>query len=300
MDIVTHGMMGVIAASPFLADRPVPAALFMIGSVLPDLDAFSRIFGKRAFLVSHQTYSHAIPVILGFAALAGAGLRMAGLDPLAGGTALALGMVFHSLLDVTNTYGIMLLAPFCRRRYCTEWVFFIDSVVVAATLPVAGWVGWSLITTGGAGWKVQAAYGAAMGLYWAAKVGLRRRAARVGPAGSLALLPSALVPWEYLGCVPLGRRVRLYRIDAIRGAIVDDRTVDIHDDEWMERIRDIPEVRVMRELSPAFHVVSVTTGVDGTELRCRDLRTRNFDTRFGELTVELEAGGAVRRLDFHV
>jgi hypothetical protein len=42
MDIVTHAMMGAIAASPFLQSHPEAAAAFMFGSVAPDLDAFSR------------------------------------------------------------------------------------------------------------------------------------------------------------------------------------------------------------------------------------------------------------------
>src|SRR5215204_1250024 len=153
MDIVTHGMMGVIAASPFMAEHPVPSALFMLGSVLPDLDAFSRVLGKRAFLRIHQTYSHAIPVILALGALAAVGLKMGGVDAPLGGPALALGMLFHSFLDVTNTYGIRLFAPFSTRRYCTEWVFFIDTVVIVASIPTLAWVAWSRTREGDAGWN---------------------------------------------------------------------------------------------------------------------------------------------------
>jgi membrane-bound metal-dependent hydrolase YbcI (DUF457 family) len=300
MDIVTHGMMGVIAASPFMAEHPTAAGLFMMGSVLPDLDAFSRVLGKRVFLMAHQTYSHALPVIVALGVLCGAALKAVGIDAPWGPPALALGMMFHSLLDVTNTYGIRLLAPFSPRRFCTEWVFFIDAVVVAATLPTLGWVSWRLIETGDAGGKVQAAYGAIMAAYWSAKIGLRRRAVRLGPPGSLALLPSALVPWHYFGCTREGRQVRLFRIHALSGAILDDRRVDIHDDAWIDRIRDIPEVRVMRGLSPAYHVVAVTPGSDGTELVCKDLRTRNFNTRFGEINLLLDSAGMPRKIVFHV
>jgi len=300
MDIVTHGMMGVIAASPFMAEHPVPSAFFMLGSVFPDLDAFSRVFGKRTFLRVHQTYTHAIPVIVAFGAIAGFALKACGIEAPLGGPALALGMLFHSFLDVTNTYGIRLWAPFSSRRYCTEWVFFIDTVVIAASIPTLAWVVWSMIRDGDAGWKVQAAYGAVMTAYWMAKVVLRKRAAGLAPAASVALLPSAFVPWEFYGCAPKDRQVRLFRINALNGFLVDDRVVDIHDDAWLDRIRDLPEVRVMRELSPAYHVVSVTSGLEGTQLICRDLRTRNFNTTFGEIHVDLDAAGALRRLVFHV
>lgn len=300
MDIVTHGMMGVIVASPFMAEQPVAAGLFMMGSVVPDLDAFSRVLGKRAFLRIHQTYSHAIPVIAALGAVCWAALTASGVDAPLGAPALALGMLFHSALDVTNTYGIRLLAPFSPRRFCTEWVFFIDAFVIAATIPTLAWVSWRLIETGEAGGKVQAAYGGTMALYWLVKVALRRRAARLGPPGSLALLPSALVPWEYFGCSREGPQVRLFRVNALTGAVLDDRRVDIHDDAWLDRIRDIPEVRVMRELSPAYHIVAVTPGGEGTELVCKDLRTRNFNTRFGEIHLVLDGAGSPRRVVFHV
>ncbi len=43
-------------------------------------------------------------------------------------------MVFHSLLDYSNTYGITLLAPFSAKRFCGEWVFFIDVPVIVVSL----------------------------------------------------------------------------------------------------------------------------------------------------------------------
>ena len=91
----------------------------------------------------------------------------------------------------------------------------------------------------------------------------------------------------------------------VKGFIMDDARLKDpagwdYFDELLDRIRDIPEVRVMRGLSPAYHVVSVTSGSDGTELVCRDLRTRTFNTRFGELNLVLDAAGAPRRVVFHV
>ncbi|HEX7901732.1 MAG TPA: metal-dependent hydrolase [Planctomycetota bacterium] len=292
MDIVTHGMMGVVVASPWAVDRPEAAAAFMLGSVLPDLDAFSRVFGKRVFLRAHQTWSHAIPVIaaIGAAAALATGLPWAGLG-------LGLGMLFHGLLDATNTYGITLFAPFTRRRFCTEWVFFIDAAVVALTVAALGWVirGWPE-----PGWKVQAAYGAALAVYWTLKALWRRRAARLGPPGALALLPSALIPWEYFGCAREGDVLRTWRISALSGALKDDRRTAILDGLWLDKIRDVPEVRLMRELSPAYHVTEAVDEPSGTRLTCRDLRTRNFGARFGEIRLRVRTEGAVEDVEFHV
>lgn len=86
---------------------------------------------RRFFLKCHQTYTHALPLIaLGGLVVAG-GLFLAGVNAI---WLVAAGMAFHALLDATNTYGVTLLGPFTTRRYCTEWVFFIDSVVIFATI----------------------------------------------------------------------------------------------------------------------------------------------------------------------
>ena len=44
----------------------------------------------------------------------------------------------HSLLDLTNTYGVAWFMPFSNRRFCLEWVFFIDAVVLASLGVVLG------------------------------------------------------------------------------------------------------------------------------------------------------------------
>jgi membrane-bound metal-dependent hydrolase YbcI (DUF457 family) len=299
MDIVTHGMMGMILASPFAESAPVAASCFALGSVAPDLDALSRVFGKRAFLRAHQTYSHSIPLILGVGGLAWAALAAAGTASLTPPLALVLGMLFHSALDVTNTYGIMLLAPLSKRRICTEWVFFIDSVVLAVTVPTLI-VLWRKLLQGRAGWRVPAVYVAVMLVYWAVRVVLRKRAARYGGADTVSLLPSALVPWHFLGCAHYGAAIRTFRLNALTGAETDERHHEVYTDEWLPRIGHIPEFTAMRELSSAFHVVEVAECADGTLVICRDLRTRNFRTRFGELKLVVDSEGGVREMAFHV
>jgi membrane-bound metal-dependent hydrolase YbcI (DUF457 family) len=47
MDIITHAGIGLIAAAPLLNSHPELAAGLVAGSVLPDLDALNRVFGKR-------------------------------------------------------------------------------------------------------------------------------------------------------------------------------------------------------------------------------------------------------------
>jgi len=132
MDIVTHGLMGAILASPLFPTQPLSAAALAFGNVLPDLDSLSRCAGKRAFLATHQgpTHAYASALVAGLGLDLGLRLLAPGWhEPLAG-PALALGMVIHSTLDYTNTFGIQLFAPFSRQRRACEWVFFIDATVL--------------------------------------------------------------------------------------------------------------------------------------------------------------------------
>jgi hypothetical protein len=62
----------------------------------------------------------------------------------------------------------------------------------------------------------------------------------------------------------------------------------------------MPEFCLMREVSPEYHVVRATTEGNSTHLLCRDMRTRNFGTRFGDLEVWLDADHKITRSVFHV
>jgi len=267
-------MSGFVLAAPFLESHPAAAGTFLLATVAPDLDALSRLFGKRAFLRAHQTWSHSLLVIAVLALLV---YLLPGV-PANVAVALGAGMAFHALLDWTNTYGITLWMPLSRRRFSADAVFFIDSVVVALSA-VATLVAVLLWPT--PGW-IAVLYAALLVAYIALKLVLRRRAlARCGGAPT-SLLPSAWSPFRWFGCERRSRDVRLFRMN---GSITDQGTVSALDDE---AVRDLPEFRIMRELSPLF----VVTERDGDMLTCRDLRTRNFGARFGTLRVRVGPDGA--------
>jgi membrane-bound metal-dependent hydrolase YbcI (DUF457 family) len=295
VDIVTHAVMGSIVAAPFFQEHPIAASCFVFGAVLPDLDAFSRLFGKRAFMKVHQTYTHALPIIAVIGLLSWPIFRHFDLPGLCA-LGLALGMTFHSLLDVTNTYGIALFLPFSKRRFSKEWVFFIDSVVALVSYPCLIFLYYrpDLATT------VASAYVAIMALYWVLKARLRARALTHSPPGTQALLPSALWPWEFLGCARLDEGVRLFHINALNGEKRNESTVEIFDHRYLDLMDKVPEFQVMSALSPTYHVVQDTGSETGKNLLCRDLRTRNFKTRFGELEVKVDHSGEVKDLVFHV
>ncbi len=300
MDIVTHAMMGAIAASALAEDQPEAAAAFVLGSVLPDLDALSRCFGKRAFLRFHQSQSHGLPNALFAGGLLWILIQALDWHAPWAAPGLALGMLFHSALDYTNTYGITLFAPFSRRRFCTEWVFFIDAVVIAASLAALLGIWQHQQRHGELGYGVQLVYGAAMLSYWGGKVALRRRGLQLSPPETLSLLPSALVPWHFFGCARQGESVVLFRVDLWRRRMREEGRVAILDARYETALAGVPEFTTMRRLSPAYHVVEEQASPDGTKLVCRDLRTRNFGTRFGQLDLLIDARSVVRQLVFHV
>ena len=307
MDILTHTMMGLIAAAPLVEHYPLVAVCVAVGSVLPDIDALSRTFGRRAFLLCHQSYTHSLPGIALFAL--GCWLLLVWLElpgPLAQEVALApwalaAGMLLHSLTDLSNTFGVMLIAPLNHRRRSLEWVFFIDGFVIAASLVTLGGLAWSWELGGGvARWAWSIGYFAILAGYWAMRGWLRGRAGRQAPPQTLSLLPSALWPHRFLGCgrAPGGQAIEIFEWDAWRGERRGEvRRIEVLDGGLEEELALLPEYRVMRALSPAYHVVEAR---DDGGLVCRDLRTRNFETRFGQLDLRRDDEGRLRVERWHV
>jgi hypothetical protein len=205
----------------------------------------------------------------------------------------------HTLLDWTNTLGVTLLAPFSRRRYRLEWVFFIDAIVIAATAVATSASVRELLR----GDQVSPWYAATFFLfcaaYFLAKGALRHRAGRLAPDAP-SLMPSALVPWRFFGFTVSGDIVRFFQINALTGREETIATHTVLDARYAETLRRLPEFNLMRDLSPGYHVISAVAEEPGERVKCRDLRTRNFGTTFGDLEVVLDAGRKIVSTKFHV
>ena len=299
MDILTHAGIGLVAASPFLADRPELAVGIVAGSVLPDLDALCRLRDKTAFLRAHQTWSHALPVQLAFSAATAFIAALAGCRGIEVGMGLFAGFLGHTLLDLTNTYGVAWLTPFSRRRFCLEWVFFIDAIVlvslaIALALVVKIWLREGLVP----GIYAISFFGF-LALYVTGKGVLRRRARGFCP-DSKSLVPSALVPWRFYGTLRQQHSMSLFRLNAITGACSTVGEVPVMDDAFASVLKQVPEFRLMREVSSEYHVVEASSENGGVRLLCRDMRMRNFGTRFGDLEVWLDSNRQVARTRFYV
>lgn len=299
MDIVTHAGIGLIAASPFLADRPELAVGIVAGSVLPDLDAFCRLANKTVFLQLHQSWTHAFFMQLAFSIGLGAATTLFGWNGIEVGAGLLAGLIGHSLLDLTNTYGVAWLIPFSRRRSCLEWVLFIDLVVLAGTAATLALVIPLWLRHGEVPLQYAMAFLAGLCAYIVIKAVLRTRAGRFCPQAK-SLVPSALVPWRFFGTERRERTtISLFRVNALTGtrSIIDE--VPVLDESFLEVLTGVAEFRLMRELSPEYHVVAAKQDGPETRVLCRDMRMRNFGTRFGDLEVWLDSNRSVTRSRFY-
>lgn len=298
MDIVTHAMMGLVLAAPVLPRAPLTGSLLALGCCLPDLDVLSRCFGKCTFLRWHQTYTHSLAFVAGCGMAAWWFLHGSG-EPLAA-VALAAGLLIHIGLDCCNTFGATALWPLSRRRWSRQWLFFIDAPVtiltVAALLLAFAPKAPGLFSP----LEVATVYAAAVMAYIAARAMLASRAWRAVTPAALSLVPSAFLPWRYFGVARQAGGVLTFQLDGWRGRILEEHLVPIFDEQWAEVVEPLREFGAMRALSPLYHVVAVDPSQEGTVLTCRDLRTRNFGGRFGQLQVVVDCAGKVVRSDFHV
>jgi membrane-bound metal-dependent hydrolase YbcI (DUF457 family) len=300
MDILTHAIAGTIIAAPFLPAAPLTASCFILGSVVPDADALSRVFGKVAFLRWHQTYTHSLPLLLVTTVFLWILVRWLESDETWAPVALGAGTLLHVAMDATNTYGVALLAPFSRRRYCTEWIFFVDAAVVAVNMVCLAVVLIQSYCGQPSSLNAPAAYGCFLVGYWTLRGVLYRRAIHLAPPGTRSLIPSAMIPWRFLGYSLHGEVARLFALSISCGVIRDLVTQQTFDSKYESLLNGVVEYKLMRELSPGYCTVEATEH-DGTiELVCRDLRIRNFGGHFGRLDLTFGVNGKVERKVFHV
>ena len=116
----------------------------------------------------------------------------------------------------------------------------------------------------------------------------------------MTLIPSALKPWQFFGVIESGNSVEFFQINAIIGNRQTLTRQKVLDGDYAGLLSNVPCFRLMCELSPAYHVVSAKMTEAGELIMCRDLRTRNFGTTFGDLEILLDANRKIVRTTFHV
>lgn len=297
MDIVTHAMIGMATAGGVMPTHPELACGLVLGNVAPDLDAFSRLGGKHAFLRFHQTYTHsvaavAVPVLIGL------WLEMVGSEVWAHlSLGLAIGMAMHIGLDLTNSYGVRCLWPFTSERYALDWIFFIDAPILILTT-VALACQWLLGPELRALRAVSLGYVAALLLVVVARGFIAARARRMllresAESSQAAIIPTSWSPFRFFVCQPHLEKVITSVFHAFTGQSTRVEVVEVLDRIAPVAIVESPEYAVMKSLSPHYHVVQQSSCEGQDIFICRDLRIRNFDTKFGMLTCRVGHDGQI-------
>lgn len=140
MDVITHGLLGGVAAQA-VAGRVLPRSAWLIGlaaGMAPDLDVFIRpASDPLGGITYHRHFTHALAFIPIGALLAAALFlpwrRFAGRR---GAVFLAalVGYATHGLLDTCTTYGTVLLWPFSEARLSWDLIGIIDPLFTGVLL----------------------------------------------------------------------------------------------------------------------------------------------------------------------
>jgi inner membrane protein len=158
MDTITHGLSGFLIAEAGVGKKAGGMGyLTLVGaSLLPDADYVAFCGGVEGYLRHHRGITHSLVGGIGVCVAAAVMISLvgrlrdwafegheradgAGCTPVP----LTYGMIFllallafavHIALDLTNSYGTMILAPFSDRRFALDWLFIVDFYFAGAAV----------------------------------------------------------------------------------------------------------------------------------------------------------------------
>ena len=144
MDIVSHGLAGVIVARASAERLPRAGALAALaGALSPDLDAVAKLWDPMASIVVHRIVTHSFVGGVPLALAVGGLVRL-----IAGGGFWSLarfayaGLLSHIILDAFTPFGTALLWPLDGRRWSVGSLHVIDpavGVIIVAGLFLTVW-----------------------------------------------------------------------------------------------------------------------------------------------------------------
>lgn len=286
MDIVHHAFIGGVGRVALSSQQQELAGLgFLAGSVVPDLDVAFMAGGKRFYLKRHQGPTHSLPLAPLYAAILASILALEVGWQWAFFLGVLAGLVVHVTLDWFNTFGIQLLWPFSRRRFCLDAVFFIDSVAWTLTALYFAATTLGNVPAGPAA----VVYASLFAAYCVAKRFLQRRVRR--RLGADVAIPSAWNPFAFF---IFARRDGVYETalyDALADRTSDVRRVPATAADIEALAQASPVYRDMRAVLRALNITEVERTPEGTRLVARDLAVRNFGGRFGRTELRFDAQG---------
>jgi membrane-bound metal-dependent hydrolase YbcI (DUF457 family) len=275
------GGIGYLAITGVSQEPSMIAAgsAFIAGSILPDLDVFLMIFGKRFYLKNHQGLTHSLLLSPLFALLITIPLTYAfGLKfSLFIVFAALSGLCLHALLDIINTFGISLFWPLSGRRYSYDSVFFIDAPAWAITILLY----LSLLyfrTT----WSLYI-YIAVFTLYIVFKLIMHRRV--MGGLKCSYAIPGSLNPFEYYILEKKDQAIYTYRYSSASKRRWDPSERHLRMAQSSRLFNDLASV------AKSFHITGIQEDHEGTTIIAKDLAVRNFGGKFGRTTLKFNREG---------
>ena len=300
MDIITHAASGLVIASPFIERHPFSACLFVFGTCVPDLDVFSRIFGKRAFIFNHQTFTHSISAIFAFPILCWFLLSIYEINEIWASVFFGIGILLHIIMDYTNTYGVAWFAPFSWKRYKLNWIFFIDFVVLAITIIFAIFVAYSIMLSETVSVNIIYVYIGLLIGYWIIMLFFHRQAWKIAPVDTLSLIPSAILPGIYYGYTVSKDVATTFKLNIFNRLQLNKSIVPIFDIQYQAVLNKSSHYLSMRNITDGYHAVEVIREMEIDHIIFRDLCTRNFGGKFGTLELWVDIEGNIIKEVFHV
>ncbi len=271
MDILHHSAIGVIGLTIAVASNEnIAGVLFLVGSIIADLDAFLVLFGRSFYLKNHQGFSHSLLLIPLYSIVIILALSYWLDFSWINFFALLLGWMIHSLLDYSNTYGIALFYPISKKRYALDAIFFVDTTMLILTalmlyFQFALWLYLSLFL-----------------LYIIIKKVMQMVVKK--RLGATIVIPSAFNPFDFL-VYQNAEEISTYNYNAFSKKI-DNKKHYTKQDKLSHHLTDKSQLfQEILQVTKALHIVSVSQENGTLTIIAKDLALRNFGGKFATTTL---------------
>ncbi|HEU5181400.1 MAG TPA: metal-dependent hydrolase [Candidatus Polarisedimenticolia bacterium] len=292
MDNVTHTLSGVVLAHACYRRRLGPRAvpILAVAANLPDLDAVVMLSGDPRAVLLRRTFGHSL-LLLPFWILLGVPLLRRLAPKLGFREVLALvaaGVGLHLLLDLVNSFGVVLLWPLSDWRPELASVFILDFILTGLlALPLLICLPRSRREKLEGAARASLALVAVYLLFCSLSRGLAgsilaREAASIHPPPEFSyVFPEPLGPHRWRGVLRQGNTYRLYLIHSLSGRIEPRR-------ELTTQLGDL-QVEAARASPPGRRVESFFKApVWEVEARGNPSDIQVSDLRFGSLLLDRE------------
>lgn len=257
MDPISHGIVGAAIGAAGGLDVSLTNPYFLatiMGAVSPDLDIVYQCWGDWIYLKHHRGFSHSLPGLFCFAFLTGGILSL--LFPASSFFMLffwaLVGTLSHTFLDLLNSYGVMLLYPFSRKKYTLNLLMITDPFLLLGGMAMVfcGYYGWPFL------------YLALILLisYLIIRLFMRRRAERLirhyygGYLTRLVVMPAfiGIVKWDFIATVQNKNIVG--QINLLNCKITVYKKLKLISEEIIEKLEQTKIGKIFREFTPLFHI----------------------------------------------